>query len=312
MPRSVPFSTSGSSAEASSESSSPSADRELERPLYYDMSGPPNPPRRTPSFLGSLSDDQLQLSERSVRSLGWFRNIVLRFFCWQMRRSYMELVLQEKQRSISASMAAWGRTQHDLPAEDVLERTIGRVDEATATRLRADFEWLSNQLRQEPARNDRAWILTTGNQFCPAKHVMQQQLWPAVVAALQQQLMEELVAEVADTIFNMASSMWYQDYLTALLPWLHSDEQLRFQQWFQEYERLQFQSLPGPSEPAMEDDEPHPAKPNDPFSSLLDALQVGIPGKLVAFSLCSGYRIQRFIGKSVHRPAFTGADDALV
>ncbi|CAE7638711.1 unnamed protein product [Symbiodinium necroappetens] len=179
-----------------------------------------------------------------MRSMEWFCNIVLRFFCWQSRRCSMEEIQGRPSRSISASLATWGRTQSELPANEVLERTAAHLDDATAGTLWADFAWLGTLLRQQPERNDRAWILTTGNQFCPGKPLLQQKLWPSVVSRLQQRLPEGLVQEVADTIFDMASALWYQDYLMVLLPWLTSTEQLQFQQWFQEYERNQFLALP--------------------------------------------------------------------
>ncbi|CAE7556758.1 sec31 [Symbiodinium necroappetens] len=141
-------------------------------------------------------------------------------------------------------MAAWGRTQSELPAGEVLARSAAQLDDATASALRGDYAWLEACLRRQPARNDRAWILTTGNQFCPKQPAMQQQLWPIVVSCLRQRLPEGLVQEVADTIFNMAPALWYQDYIMVLLPWLGPSEQLRFQQWFQEYERHQFLALP--------------------------------------------------------------------
>lgn len=186
----------------------------------------------------------------------WFYNIILRFFCWQFRRDYLESTLVRPSRSVSASMAAWGRTQGEMPATEVLERTTAHLGAAAADTLRRDFEWLNTLLRRQPAENDRAWILTTGNQFSPGKHLLQQKLWPYVVSRLQQRLAGNLLQEAAETIFNMASALWYQDYLMVLLPWLTSGEQLQFQQWFQEYERQCFLALPA----AETTDLPEPAR----------------------------------------------------
>ncbi|CAE7460615.1 unnamed protein product, partial [Symbiodinium necroappetens] len=216
----------------------------LLRPLYYAMSGFPDLPPRNAADLAAIADANLVYSERTLRSLAWFRNAVLRFFCWQFRRSFMELTLRQNQRSISASVAAWGRTQHELQAEEVLGRATAQMDEQAAARLRRAFTWLQEALRQAPERNDRAWIITTGNQFCPPTRVLHQRLGPHIVAVLRRHLQEELADEVAETILNMAPSMGYQDYLTALLPWLDPTEQLNFQQWFQEYEQLQRLALP--------------------------------------------------------------------
>ena len=208
------------------------------------MSGPPNPPARTAEELAAIADARLEYSERSLRTLAWYRNTVLRFFCWQARRSYMELTLHQRQRSISASMAAWGRTQHELQAEEVLDRAAAQMEAAAATQLRRCFSWLRERLHRLPERNDRAWILTTGNQFGPSTQVLQQRLLPLVATELRGNLPDELVEEVVDTIFNMASAMGYQDYLSAIFPWLGPTEQLSFQQWFQDYEQLQFLALP--------------------------------------------------------------------
>ncbi|CAE7942537.1 Ankrd17 [Symbiodinium sp. KB8] len=197
------------------------------------MRGPPHPPSRDADSLASIPDDQRCLSERTLRSMEWFYNIILRFFCWQFRRDYLESTLVRPSRSVSASMAAWGRTQGEMPATEVLERTTAHLGAAAADTLRRDFEWLNTLLRRQPAENDRAWILTTGNQFSPGKHLLQQKLWPYVVSRLQQRLAGNLLQEAAETIFNMASALWYQDYLMVLLPWLTSGEQLQFQQWFQ-------------------------------------------------------------------------------
>ncbi|OLQ12455.1 hypothetical protein AK812_SmicGene3669 [Symbiodinium microadriaticum] len=208
------------------------------------MRGPPHPPSRDADSLASMPEDQRCLSERTLRSMEWFYNIILRFFCWQFRRDYLESTLVRPSRSVSASMAAWGRTQGEMHATEVLERTTAHLGAAAADTLRRDFEWLNTLLRRQPADNDRAWILTTGNQFSPGKHLLQQKLWPYVVSRLQQCLAGNLLQEVAETIFNMASALWYQDYLMVLLPWLTSEEQLQFQQWFQEYERQCFLALP--------------------------------------------------------------------
>ncbi|CAE7667535.1 unnamed protein product, partial [Symbiodinium necroappetens] len=162
----------------------------------------------------------------------------------------MEEVLRQPQRSISSTVAAWGRTQHELPAEAVLDRTMAHLDATTAETLRDNFSWLKELLQRRPARNDRAWILTTGNQHCPDKQRLQQQLRPHVLERLRQRLPEPLALEAADTFTNMATSLWYQDFLTAMFPWLTAEEQLQFQQWFQDYEWNQYLSLP-PSAAAL-------------------------------------------------------------
>ena len=244
MPRSAASSDAAESLEPSELSTSESGSVEL--PLYYDMSGPPRPPVRTQAALAEIQDERLVLSEHSHRSLVWLQNIVLRLFCWQSRRLYMEEVLRHPQRNISASMASWGRTQHELPAEVVLDRTVAHLDSAAASSLQERFAWLKELLQARPARNDRAWILTVGNQHSPSKQLLQGQLWPHVVARLRQRLPDPLVQEVADTLFNMASGLWYQDYLAALCPWLPPEAQLEFQQWFQDYEWHQYLSLPPP------------------------------------------------------------------
>ena len=64
------------------------------------------------------------------------------------------------------------------------------------------------------------------------------------------------IARTPDTIFNMASALWYQDYLMVLLPWMEPAEQLRFQQWFQQYERNQFLALPRNTDEAQLQQEP--------------------------------------------------------
>ena len=220
------------------------------------MLGPPHPPRRDAADLEAIDEEQLQLSEQSARSLAWHSNIVLRFFCWQFRRCYLEEVQARPSRSISSSFAAWGRTQGELRAGEVLERTVAHLDSRAASTLREDFHWLESCLLRRPARNDRAWIITTGNQFCPKQPVLQQQLWPGVLSHLQQRLPDPLAQEVAETLFNMASALWYQDYLMVLLPWLEPAEQLRFQQWFQQYERNQFLALPGDTEEALPPEPP--------------------------------------------------------
>ncbi|OLQ04170.1 hypothetical protein AK812_SmicGene12803 [Symbiodinium microadriaticum] len=246
MPRSLPSDDSSDLLGETEGSSSRSAEDDTTPPrlLYYAMSGPPNPPARTAEELAAIADARLEYSERSLRTLAWYRNTVLRFFCWQARRSYMELTLHQRQRSISASMAAWGRTQHELQAEEVLDRAAAQMEAAAATQLRRCFSWLRERLHRLPERNDRAWILTTGNQFGPSTQVLQQRLLPLVATELRGNLPDELVEEVVDTIFNMASAMGYQDYLSAIFPWLGPTEQLSFQQWFQDYEQLQFLALP--------------------------------------------------------------------
>ncbi|OLP91880.1 hypothetical protein AK812_SmicGene26361 [Symbiodinium microadriaticum] len=244
MPRSTASSEASESLEPSVLSTSESGSVEL--PLYYAMSGPPRPPVRTQAALAEIQDERLVLSEQSHRSLAWLQNIVLRFFCWQSRRLYMEETLRQPQRNISASMSSWGRTQHELPAEAVLDRAVAHLDSAAASSLQERFAWLKELLQARPARNDRAWILTVGNQHSPSKQLLQGQLWPHVVARLRQRLPDPLVQEVADTLFNMASGLWYQDYLTALCPWLPPEAQLEFQQWFQDYEWHQYLSLPPP------------------------------------------------------------------
>ena len=93
----------------------------------------------------------------------------MRFFCWQSRRIYLEEQLRRPSRAISASVAAWGRTQSDLPSEEVLARTAAQMDRVAAMELRANYEWLQALFQKQPARNDRAWILTTGNQYSPSK-----------------------------------------------------------------------------------------------------------------------------------------------
>ncbi|OLQ02577.1 hypothetical protein AK812_SmicGene14564 [Symbiodinium microadriaticum] len=246
MPRSLPSDDSSDLLGDTEGSSSGSAEDDTTPPrlLYYAMSGPPNPPARTAEELAAIADARLEYSERSLRTLAWYRNTVLRFFCWQARRNYMELTLRQRQRSISASMAAWGRTQHELQAEEVLDRAAAQMEAAAATQLRRCFSWLRERLHRLPERNDRAWILTTGNQFGPSTQVLQQRLLPLVATELRGNLPDELVEEVADTIFNMASAMGYQDYLSAIFPWLGPTDQLSFQQWFQDYEQLQFLALP--------------------------------------------------------------------
>ncbi|CAE7915239.1 unnamed protein product [Symbiodinium sp. KB8] len=257
MPRSERSAGVSSPASPGSTSSGSSAAQLLGAPLYYcNMLGPPHPPRRDAADLEAIDEEQLQLSEQSARSLAWHSNIVLRFFCWQFRRCYLEEVQARPSRSISSSFAAWGRTQGELRAGEVLERTVAHLDSRAASTLREDFHWLESCLLRRPARNDRAWIITTGNQFCPKQPVLQQQLWPGVLSHLQQRLPDPLAQEVAETLFNMASALWYQDYLMVLLPWLEPAEQLRFQQWFQQYERNQFLALPGDTEEALPPEPP--------------------------------------------------------
>ena len=185
MPRSVPSSEASTESSATSdfEGEESSEAVELDWPVHYStMLGPPNPPPRDAASLAAIQDEQLQLSERTMRSMEWFCNIVPRFFCWQSRRCFMEEIQGRPSRSISASLATWGRTQSELPANEVLERTAAHLDDATAGTLWADFAWLATLLRQQSERNDRAWILTTGNQFCPGKPLLQQKLWPSVVS----------------------------------------------------------------------------------------------------------------------------------
>ncbi|OLP90604.1 hypothetical protein AK812_SmicGene27784 [Symbiodinium microadriaticum] len=240
----MPRSAASSSEVDRSSSSSSGTSEQAEQPLYDSMAGPPHPPQRSPAALEDISDTRLELTEHSRRSLAWLQNTVLRFFCWQTRRLYMEEVLRQPQRPISSTVAAWGRTQHELPAEAVLDRTMAHLDATTAETLRANFSCLKELLQRRPARNDRAWILTTGNQHCPDKQRLQQQLRLYVLEKLRQRLPEPLALEAADTFANMAMSLWYQDFLTAMFPWLTAEEQLQFQQWFQDYEWNQYLSLP--------------------------------------------------------------------
>ncbi|CAE7645630.1 unnamed protein product, partial [Symbiodinium necroappetens] len=161
----------------------------------------------------------------------------------EVRREYLLTTLGRPPRAVSASIAAWGRLEHEMQAADILERAAAHMAAEHAARLRDQFRWLQSRLGRLPALNDRAWILRTGSEFCPGYHTLRQRFQPELVPVLQEGL------DMAEVMVNMAATMRYHDFLTALLPWLSPAAQLQFQDWFQTYERTQFMALPQASEP---------------------------------------------------------------
>ena len=80
------------------------------------------------------------------------------------------------------------------------------MDDPHARRLREQFDWLQHQLEQLPSRNDSAWILNTGSQFCPGLHTLRQRLLPELVSVLRPNLDAAVVQEMAEVMVNMATS----------------------------------------------------------------------------------------------------------
>ena len=103
-------------------------------------------------------------------------------------------------------MAVWGRVEHEMAARDILARATAHMDDPHARRLREQFDCLQHQLEQLPSRNDSAWILNTGSQFCPGLHTLRQRLLPELVSVLRPNLDAAVVQEMAEVMLNMATS----------------------------------------------------------------------------------------------------------
>eukprot|EP00439_Symbiodinium_sp_Y106_P068339 s1971_g11.t1 len=172
---------------------------------------------------------------QNERALSWFRNIVLRFFCWESRKLYMARVLGRPQRSISSAAAAWGRTQSELPSNHALQQALASMDGEQAAQLQDDYNWLSDLLLRPLARNDRIWTRSTGGQFAPTKTQLRNCLQRYLAASLQERF-EQSLATTMSEVMAMANQLLYQNSLRALLPCLPPAAVLQLQQWHHEYE----------------------------------------------------------------------------
>eukprot|EP00439_Symbiodinium_sp_Y106_P028802 s4645_g3.t1 len=186
----------------------------------------------------SDSDDATPAGARAQneRALSWFRNIVLRFFCWEFRKLYMAQVLGRPQRSISSAAAAWGRTQSELPSNHALQQALASMDGEHAKQLQDDHNWLSDLLQRPLARNDRIWTRTTGGQFAPNKTQLRNCLQRYLAASLQERFEQPLATTMSEVMANMSNQLLYQNSLRALLPCLPPAAVLQLQQWHHEYE----------------------------------------------------------------------------
>eukprot|EP00439_Symbiodinium_sp_Y106_P027964 s2266_g3.t1 len=186
----------------------------------------------------SDSDDATPAGARAQneRALSWFRNIVLRFFCWEFRKLYMARVLGRPQRSISSAAAAWGRTQSELPSNHALQQALASMDGEHAEQLQDDYNWLSDLLQRPLARNDRIWTRSTGGQFAPTKTQLRNCLQRYLAASLQERFEQSLATTMSEVMANMSNQLLYQNSLRALLPCLPPAAVLQLQQWHHEYE----------------------------------------------------------------------------
>eukprot|EP00439_Symbiodinium_sp_Y106_P009846 s8110_g1.t1 len=170
-----------------------------------------------------------QLPTHSVELLG-FRNYILLELCWLHYEDYLVSTHGPDRRQASAKLCGLKRVQHAQPAIQALATIRDRMASDQADCLQTEFQFLQG-------RNDIAWILSTGNQFCPSRHLVLQCLCRLVYRTLFANMESRLMAQtLARVIHDRALPLWCHSTLVALLPLVPRKDMGRLQAWYADYE----------------------------------------------------------------------------